>query len=76
MTGKPEIAPPPKSWNAGLGVAQQGNFVACKWVVTRKIAGGDDAQGDIYLAPVHGLPRDALPLPTGWDQMCMLAGWC
>ena len=32
--------------NVGLGDVQQGHFVDGKWVVTRQIAGDDDAQGE------------------------------
>jgi hypothetical protein len=37
----------PGPQNVGLGDVQQGNFVDGKWVVTRQIAGDDDAQGEI-----------------------------
>jgi len=35
--------------NVGLGDVQQGHFVDGKWVVTRQIAGDDDAQGEILI---------------------------
>ncbi len=39
----------PGPQNVGLGDVQQGNFVDGKWVVTRQIAGDDDAQGEILI---------------------------
>ncbi|MGA2276567.1 MAG: DUF5597 domain-containing protein, partial [Terracidiphilus sp.] len=38
--------------NAGLGDVEEGKFIDGKWVVTRRIAGDDDGQGEILtLAP-------------------------
>ena len=37
----------PGSQNVGLADVQQGKFVDGKWVITRRIAGDDDGQGDL-----------------------------
>jgi hypothetical protein len=39
----------PGPGNVGLGDVQEGKFVDGKWVVTRQIAGDDDAQGEILV---------------------------
>jgi hypothetical protein len=46
--------------NVGLGDVQQGNFVDGKWVVTRQIAGDDDAQGEILLLRPYTILRVTL----------------
>jgi hypothetical protein len=37
----------PGPQNVGLGDVQEGKFVDGKWVITRRIAGDDDGQGDL-----------------------------
>jgi hypothetical protein len=46
--------------NVGLGDVQQGNFVDGKWVVTRQIAGDDDAQGEILILRPYTILRVTL----------------
>jgi hypothetical protein len=47
----------PGPQNVGLGDVQQGNFVDGKWVVTRQIAGDDDAQGEILILRPYTILR-------------------
>ena len=51
-------APGPQ--NVGLGDVQQGNFGDGKWVVSRQIAGDDDAQGEILLLRPYTILRVTL----------------
>jgi hypothetical protein len=46
--------------NVGLGDVQQGKFVDGKWVVTRQIAGDDDAQGEILMLRPNTILRVTL----------------
>jgi hypothetical protein len=46
--------------NVGLGDVQQGKFVDGKWVVTRQIAGDDDAQGEILVLRPNTILRVTL----------------
>jgi len=46
--------------NVGLGDVQQGNFIDGKWVVTRQIAGDDDAQGEILMLRPYTILRVTL----------------
>jgi hypothetical protein len=50
----------PGPQNVGLGDVQQGKFVDGKWVVTRQIAGDDDAQGEILVLRPNTLLRVTL----------------
>jgi hypothetical protein len=50
----------PGPQNVGLGDVQQGNFVDGKWVVTRQIAGDDDAQGEILILRPYTILRVTL----------------
>jgi hypothetical protein len=50
----------PGPQNAGLGDVQQGNFADGKWVVTRQIAGDDDAQGEILTLRPYTILRVTL----------------
>jgi len=50
----------PGPQNVGLGDVQQGNFVDGKWVVTRQIAGDDDAQGEILVLRPYTILRVTL----------------
>jgi hypothetical protein len=47
----------PGPMNVGLGDVQQGKFVDGKWVVTRQIAGDDDAQGEILILRPYTILR-------------------
>jgi hypothetical protein len=46
--------------NVGLGDVQDGKFVDGKWVVTRQIAGDDDAQGEILVLRPNNIVRVTL----------------
>jgi hypothetical protein len=46
--------------NVGLGDVQEGKFVNGKWVVTRQLAGDDDAQGEILLLRPNTILRATL----------------
>jgi hypothetical protein len=50
--------PGPK--NVGLGDVQEGKFVDGKWVVTRQLAGDDDAQGEILILRPNTILRVTL----------------
>jgi hypothetical protein len=50
----------PGPQNVGLGDVQQGKFVEGKWVVTRQIAGDDDAQGEILILRPYTILRVTL----------------
>ncbi len=50
----------PGPMNVGLGDVQQGNFVNGEWVVTRQIAGDDDAQGEILTLRPYTILRTTL----------------
>jgi len=50
----------PGPQNVGLGDVQQGKFVDGKWVVTRQIAGDDDAQGEILILRPYTILRVTL----------------
>jgi hypothetical protein len=46
--------------NVGLGDVQEGKFVDGKWVVTRQLAGDDDAQGEILVLRPNTILRVTL----------------
>jgi hypothetical protein len=50
----------PGPQNVGLGDVQEGKFVDGRWVVTRQIAGDDDAQGEILLLRPNTILRVTL----------------
>lgn len=50
----------PGPQNVGLGDVQEGKFVDGKWVVTRQLAGNDDAQGEILLLRPNTILRATL----------------
>jgi hypothetical protein len=50
----------PGPQNVGLGDVQEGKFVDGKWVVTRQIAGDDDAQGEILILHPNTILRVTL----------------
>jgi len=50
----------PGPGNVGLGDVQEGKFVDGKWVVTRQIAGDDDAQGEILVLHPNTILRVTL----------------
>jgi hypothetical protein len=50
----------PGPGNVGLGDVQEGKFVDGKWVVTRQIAGDDDAQGEILVLRSNNIVRVTL----------------
>jgi hypothetical protein len=50
----------PGPQNVGLGDVQQGKFVNGEWVVTRQIAGDDDAQGEILMLRPYSILRVTL----------------
>jgi len=50
----------PGPQNVGLGDVQEGKFVDGRWVVTRQIAGDDDAQGEILTLRPNGILRVTL----------------
>jgi len=59
----------PGPGNVGLGDVQEGKFVDGKWVVTRQIAGDDDAQGEILvLAFQQHRAGDSVPLSIELTQ--------
>jgi hypothetical protein len=50
----------PGPQNVGLGDVQEGKFVNGKWVVTRQLAGDDDAQGEILILRPNTILRATL----------------
>ena len=46
--------------NVGLGDVQEGKFADGKWVVTRQLAGDDDAQGEILVLRPNTILRVTL----------------
>jgi hypothetical protein len=50
----------PGPGNVGLGDIQEGKFVDGKWVVTRQLAGDDDAQGEILVLRPNTILRVTL----------------
>ncbi|HME58277.1 MAG TPA: DUF5597 domain-containing protein, partial [Terracidiphilus sp.] len=50
----------PGPQNVGLGDVQEGKFVDGKWVVTRQLAGDDDAQGEILILRPNTILRVTL----------------
>ena len=50
----------PGPGNVGLGDVQEGKFVDGKFVVTRQIAGDDDAQGEILVLRPNNIVRVTL----------------
>ncbi|MGD0546540.1 MAG: DUF5597 domain-containing protein [Terracidiphilus sp.] len=50
----------PGPQNVGLGDVQEGKFVDGKWIVTRQLAGDDDAQGEILVLRPNTILRVTL----------------
>jgi hypothetical protein len=50
----------PGSGNVGMGDVEEGKFVDGKWVVTRRIAGDDDGQGELLVLNPEKIERVTL----------------